>query len=119
MCPEEAESGIEVVDDATQRRDVARGERRRRRRGPVGHVFHSSAVSIAAAAVVAVVAVVVVVGQPGGLVAQDFTPAQLRVFQLGATEVSHLLTGMSPAADGPPLNKKGYSQPLSLLHCRL
>ena len=115
MCPEEAESGIEVVDDATQRRDVARGERRRRRRRTVGHVFHSSAVSIAAA----VVAVVVVVGQPGGLVAQDFTPAQLRVFQLGATEVSHLLTGMSPAADGPPLNKKGYSQPLSLLLCRL
>ena len=118
MCPEEAESGVEVVDDATQRRDVARGERRRRRRGTVGHVFHSSAVSIAAA-VAAAVAVVVVVGQPGGLVAQDFTPAQLRVFQLGATEVSHLLTGMSPAADGPPLNKKGYSQPLSLLLCRL
>ena len=114
MCPEEAESGVEVVDDATQRRDVARGERRRRRRRTAGHVFHSSAVSIAAA-----VAVVVVVGQPGGLVAQDFTPAQLRVFQLGATEVSHLLTGMSPAADGPPLNKKGYSQPLSLLLCRL
>ena len=114
MCPEEAESGVEVVDDATQRRDVARGERRRRRRGTVGHVFHSSAVSIAAA-----VAVVVVVGQPGGLVAQDFTPAQLRVFQLGATEVGHLLTGMSPAADGPPLNKKGYSQPLSLLLYRL
>ena len=114
MCPEEAESGVEVVDDATQRRDVARGERRRRRRRTAGHVFHSSAVSIAAA-----VAVVVVVGQPGGLVAQDFTPAQLRVFQLGATEVSHLHTGMSPAADGPPLNKKGYSQPLSLLLYRL
>ena len=119
MCPEEAESGIEVVDNATQRRDVARGDRRRRRRRTVGHVFHSSAVSIAAVAAAVVVVAVVVVGPTGGLVAQDFTPAQLRVFQLGATEVGHLLTGMSPAADGPPLNKKGYSQPLSLLLYRL
>ena len=105
LSPEEAEAGVEIVDDATQRRKVAGDRRSRRRRRRTVHVIGgSSAVSIAAAVVI------VVVGYSGSLVAQNFAPAQLRVFHFGAAEVSHLLNGKAPAAAGSPSNKKGCSQ---------